>query len=174
MKKMFLVVVVAALLLPASLFAEPSEEEVENTISSVMAIYGMSMMASMLGVDIPEGTLVVEYNEDMTGSTLNYKDFPAKEFLDNMNNMSGMLEETSDEEQLVCPFTIMDGTVETNGNMFADENIDINIDVSLQGGNVKNLEMYTNDDDVIVKVNGRRNYDMEEIFKRAELDDEGY
>ncbi|OJF76358.1 MAG: hypothetical protein BKP49_07765 [Treponema sp. CETP13] len=174
MKKMILAIAVAIMLLPASLFAEPSEEEVENTISSVMAIYGMSMMASMLGVDIPEGALVIEYNEDRSGSTLNYKDFPAKEFLENMNSMSSMMEETSDEEQLVCPFTIMNGTVATNGSMFEDGNIDLNIDVNLQGGNVKTLEMHTNDDDVIVKVNGLRNYDMEEILKRAELDDEGY
>ncbi|HZK19557.1 MAG TPA: hypothetical protein VFC68_02400 [Treponemataceae bacterium] len=49
MKKFVLSIVMMSVLVPVSLFAKPSYEEVVNTVKSVMGVYGLSLMSGMFG-----------------------------------------------------------------------------------------------------------------------------
>ncbi len=174
MKKTLLCLAALAFLLPAGLFAAPSEEEVADALGGVMSVFGLSVMATMFGAQIPDGALTIEPSEDGSKTTFVYKNFPAREFLEGMENMMGQMGGSDDdgEDAQECPFDTMSGTIAAFGDMMGDSG-QMDVDVTMKGGKVKTLEMRVreNEKDSFIKANGKRYTNMEKLFESAGFED---
>ena len=144
MKKILLTVLMLSILIPASVFAaSPSDEEVFQATTAVLSIFGLVFMSSMFG-SAPEG---VEMDSNMeTGFTqMTFNGFNVQDFT---AGMSGMME--SADEELVYSFSKMSGSIEV------DQAGNLNMDVDLSGGNIKNLIMESEGEDLVtIKANGK-------------------
>ncbi len=172
MKKIIFCLAIVVLLFPAGIFAAPSEQDVADAVGGVMSVFGLSMMAAMFGAELPDGSLEVETSGDGTINTFRYKNFPAKTFLEGMKGMMAQMSEPGEENELVCHFDYMSGTIVTTGDMTGNSG-QVDIDVSLKGGSVKTLEMRLEDsiENSYLKANGKRYKNMEKIFADAGFDD---
>ncbi len=145
MKKILFLIVIAAVLLPAAAFAQnPSDAEVQETASAVMASFGIVFLSSMFG-EPPEG---VQVDMDMTTgkSSMIFDNFNAAEYI----NSFGDTDPDAEYEMPDFYFETM------SGNITVDENGNMNLDVKLKGGNISTLKMQTDDEDlVLLTANGK-------------------
>ncbi|MDC7241980.1 MAG: hypothetical protein PQJ50_16615 [Spirochaetales bacterium] len=144
MKKVLLTVLMLSILVPASLFAaSPKDEEVYEATVAVLSVFGMVFMSSMFGT-APEG-VDMDMNMETGYAKMVFDDFDVDGF---MGGMSEMME--ASEEEIVFGFTGMDGTIEVTPEG------DLNLDVDLDGGNVNNLKMASQGEDIVsIQANGK-------------------
>ena len=147
MKKIVLVCLMTALLVPASLFAAPSDEEVYDTTAGVLAVFGMVFMSSMFG-QAPEN-VTLDSNMETGATTMVFDNFQVQGFMDSMSEMMQSMEE---DEELNIDFDEMSGEIAVN------QAGDLDLDVDLEGGSVKNLVMKSEGEDLVTIQADGKNY----------------
>ena len=145
MKKIALIFLMAVLLLPATLFAAPTDIEVFNATSGVMSVFAMVFMSSMFG-QAPEN-VTVDSNLETGASTMTFDGFQVQGFVD---SMSQMMQSTGSEDDFDIEFD------EMSGKIIVNEAGDLDLNVDLKGGNVNNLIMKSEGEDIsYIKANGK-------------------
>ncbi len=145
MKKIALVFLMTALLVPASLFAAPTDEEVYDTTAGVLAVFGMVFMSSMFGQS-PEN-VTLDSNMETGASTMIFDGFQVQEFMD---SMSEMMQQMENDEDFNIDFNEMSGKIAVN------QAGDLDMDVNLKGGSVRNLIMKSEGEDLVtIKADGK-------------------
>ena len=145
MKKIALVFLMTALLVPVSLFAAPTDEEVYKTSSGVMSVFALVFMSSMFG-QAPEN-VTVDSNLETGASTMTFDKFQVQTFVD---SMSQMMQASGSGEDFDVEFD------EMSGKIIVNEAGDLDLDVDLKGGSVKNLIMKSEGEDLVtIKADGK-------------------
>jgi len=159
MKKVLMITLILAMIIPATLFAKgPTDLEVQEATVAVLSVFGLVFMSSMFG-QTPDG-VIVDMDMETGRSVMEFSDFNVDAFV---ASMSEMMEQTPEEEQPVFSFNAMTGTI------IVDEEGNLNLDMELSGGNVKTLEMKTSGDDmVMIEANGKDYSHLNEIFQAME------
>lgn len=146
MKKIAMVFLMTALLVPASLFAAPTDEEVYDTTAGVLAVFGMVFMSSMFG-QAPEN-VTLDSDMDTGASTMVFDGFQVQDFMDSMSEMMQQMD--SENEDFDIDFKEMSGQIAVN------QAGDLDMDVDLKGGSVRNLIMKSEGEDlVVIKADGK-------------------
>ena len=146
MKKVPLLLIVIALIAP-SLFAAPSDEEVEAAFSGAFAAYGALFLTSMLGQNTTGVTVTM--NAETGESSMVMEDVDVEALFAAINET---MDGSGDMPEI--EFTRMSGTISSNAEG------DMNMDVTLKGGPVNHLEMQTKGEAlVMMKANGK-DYDF--------------
>ena len=156
MKKIFFLLIIIALIVPVSAFAAaPSELDVEQAASAVLAGFGAVFLASMFG-QTPEG---VKADVDMTtgNSKIIFNNFDTAAFFDAFTSMQGV---SDDNDLPEIFFKTMSGTIAV------DENGDMICDMKLDGGPVKTLQIKTSGEDLeYLKADGKDFTYLENFMK---------
>jgi hypothetical protein len=147
MKKL-IVILFAALLAAAPVFAAPTEQEVGDTLGGVMMVYALVVMSSMFGV-MPEGADVKMEMQEGT-SSLVLKNLDVQPLMASEAGMGLTASMNGDEEVPPVQFTHISGEIS------ADEGGNLLLDVTLKGGPVKTLLMKMEEEEVVTfKADGR-------------------
>ncbi|MDA3956042.1 hypothetical protein [Oceanispirochaeta sp.] len=144
MKKIILTVLMLSILLPSALFAaSPSDEEVYEATVAVLSVFGLVFMSSMFG-ETP-ANVTMDMNMETGYAKIEFEKFPVQDF---SNSMSEMMETEVDEE-------IIFGFKEMSGKIEVDNAGNLDLDVSLLGGNVKTLVLKSEGEDIVsIEANG--------------------
>ncbi len=159
MKKVILTVLMLSILVPASLFAAaPKDEEVFEATVAVLSVFGMVFMSSMFGTS-PDG-VDMDMNMETGYAKMVFDDFNVDTFV---AGMSEMME--GSEEDIVFGFSAMDGSIEVTPDG------DLMMDVDLDGGNVKNLKMASEGEEIVsIEANGKSyNHLAEMLMSEGEM-----
>jgi len=145
MKKILLTALMLSILLPAALFAaSPSDEEVFETTTAVLSVFGLVFMSSMFG-EAPEG-VTMDMNMETGYAVMEFDNFSVQEFTTSMSELM----DATDQEQLTFGFTKMSGKIEV------DESGNLDMNVKLTGGNVNSLIMKSQGEDITsIEANGK-------------------
>ena len=136
MKKIVFTILIFIIVLPLAAFAEvPLEPEVQETTGAVLATFGLLFLSSMFG-ETPPG---VEFQADdiNDGAVLLFKDFDIKSYYQTIAEMED-LDDDADLPELY--FSKMSGSISVRGEG------DIDMDVNLIGGNIRNLKLRTSEE----------------------------
>ena len=139
MKKYLIIFIVLAFLLPSSIWAAgPTEEQVMNATTSVLATYGLVFLSSMFGA-VPEG---VEADIVMDGgtSTIKFDSFNPKAFYLSMAETG---QAGSVEEMPAFNFKTMTGLFELTAEG------DMTCNMNLKGGEISRLVIRTGGEDLL-------------------------
>ena len=142
MKKTVFIMLVISLLAPASIFAlTPAETEVAETTAAVLSSFGIVFLSSMFG-EIPEG---VDVDMDMTtgNSVMKFENFNPVEYMTVIAEQNQTTLEAMDSEMPEFYFD------EMSGSIAIDENGNMNLDMSLKGGNIRTIKLQTSDEDLV-------------------------
>ena len=145
MKKVFLLLIVAALLAP-SLFAAPSDEEIEAAFSGAFAAYGALFLASMMGQTFDGVTMTMDAESGESSLVMDNVDVEA---------LFAAISETMDGsgDMPEIEFTHISGTVSSNAEG------DMNMDITLDGGPINHLEMQTKGENLVLMKADGKDYD---------------
>jgi hypothetical protein len=142
MKKIALLLIVSLLLAPMA-FAAPSDEEIEIAFSGVFAAYGALFLTSMMGQAVPGVTMNMDMEAGESSMVLENVD------VETLFTAIGEAMDGSGEMPEIT-FTHLSGTISS-----ASEG-EMNMDVTLEGGPVKHLEMQVkNEELLLMKADGR-------------------
>ena len=133
-KKIFLILLISIFILPTAVFAAPpTDDDVLQTTSAVLAAFGIIILASMFGEN-PEG---VSADMDMnTGkSNIVFKDFNLDSYFKKLAEISG--EDAGVSDMPSVKFNTMSGTIGVN------DSGDVKCEMSFSGGNIKSLKFST-------------------------------
>ncbi|HAK47524.1 MAG TPA: hypothetical protein DCO79_16585 [Spirochaeta sp.] len=148
MKKIVFLLIVIALILPASIFADNDVEyEVQATLAMTLSTFGVVFISSMFGA-APDGVTAV--TDDESGkSTLKMNAFNPAGFFEQMAESTGATDAPAKDD---FPFESMTGSIsaDNDGNMF--------IDMTYKGGNVKTMKLETAGEDVIIFTANGKDY----------------
>ncbi len=170
MKKFLTVFCALALLVPASIVAAPSDQEVCDAVMGVGTVFAYSSLQAMMGA-VDENQLTIKKDEKNKITTFIYTNYPTKQ-LNDTAKVQG--------RKFLIPFTSMSGKVIVTGDMMTmQEKVDMIYDVSLKGCGVKTLyhsmkmeDKKNGKNELVLKVNGRKYSEAEtkRIYKKIQND----
>ncbi|QEN08402.1 hypothetical protein EXM22_10555 [Oceanispirochaeta crateris] len=157
MKKTLLTVLMLSILLPATLFAAtPTDEEVYQATVAVLSVFGLVFMSSMFG-EAP-ANVTMDMNMETGSAMMDFENFPVEDFTESMAEMM----ETTEEDPIVFGFS------EMTGKILVNEAGNLNMDVTLTGGNVKTLVMTSEGEDIVsIEANGKSYNHLKEQLMNA-------
>lgn len=126
-----------------TLAAEPSFEEVGQTIEEVMAVYSVVMMGLLFGTEYENPQFTGDF---MGESTMTFKKLDVKEFWDSTPLMFQESMETEVDDLIVERISGFINVMDTG---------ELILDVTLKGGSVKTLKMDVMDEDATIIANGK-------------------
>ena len=148
MKKIMIVILAAAFVMAPVFAAGPTEDEVGEALGGVMIVYAIVAMGSMFGgsFDGAELTMDMETGE----SSLDCDNLDVESLMSSDMGMGMMSSMSEDGDSLDILFTRMSGTISASGEG------NLNLDVTLKGGPVKNLVLVMEDEEAVTfKANGK-------------------
>ncbi len=157
MKKFIFAFCMVLFVFALPVFAAPSEQEVADTLGEVMGVYAITMMQVMFGGG--DETLSLKQDTENGAMITTYKNYYAKEAIKGLNTMAD-----EKDDKIPTPFDYMTGTITVKGDfMGGDEQpVDMLIDVSLKGGNIRTIWVKVKEDPkdpdnpyIQLKVNGK-------------------
>jgi len=145
MKRIALLLVISALLVPA-VFAAPTDEEVEAAFSGVFTAYGALFLSSMMGQTITGVTM--DMNMESGESALHMENVDVEALF---TSIGETMDGTGDMPEIT--FTHLSGSI------ISSSEGEMNMDVTLKGSSVNRLEMQIKNEELVVMRANGKNYD---------------